>query len=135
MLILMWLITLGLAVDPKPSFLVGAKQIQKYNGERTTQTGRDYFGKVQVSFGLNATYVHESGLEVFAEYDRGLTNLSQKGVDQKIFNNSINVGLRYPTNGLVAGFRENGFLYSFLECYFPGKCYSRHIITFTGDKT
>ena len=85
---------------PDVSFLLGAKQIQKYNGDKTTQSGTDYFHKAE--FGINAgvIYTHpETGIGAYFRYNTQLGQI-YKDRDSKVYNRAFSVGLQYPINRL-----------------------------------
>ena len=88
---------------PDVSFLLNAKQIQTYQGEKTTLNGTEYYSKAQVGLNIGVSYVHQSGVEFFAGYNRGLNKLRSSDYDQKIFNSSFNIGARYNINNLLSG--------------------------------
>lgn len=90
-------------VGPDLSFLLGAKEVYKYEGSKDTYDIKEDISNVQLGFNIGLSYNHEeTGLGGFIRYNGGFTTVPSSEDDLKIYNGGINFGVRYRLNRLLS---------------------------------
>jgi hypothetical protein len=90
-----------LEAGPDLSFLLAAKEIYKFNGQKETYDFKEDVRKVQIGFNLAVSYIYEPlGLGGFIRYNGGLNRVPSSDFDTKAYNGGISFGARYRLNHL-----------------------------------
>ena len=94
-------------VGPDISFLLSAKEIYKYDGDKETYDIKEDIANVQLGFNVGVAYTHEkTGLGGFIRYNGAFTSVPSSEYDYKAYNGSINLGVRYRINHLLYGLKD-----------------------------
>jgi len=84
---------------PDLAFLVGAKEIYEYNGQKETYDFKEDVRNFQLGYTLGVSYTHEpTGLGGYFHYNGGFTNVPISDYDTKFRNGGFTIGVRYRIN-------------------------------------
>jgi hypothetical protein len=90
-----------LEAGPEISFLLAAKEVEKFNGNKETYDFKEDVKNVQIGFNIGVSYLHEqTGLGGFFRYNGGFNKVPTGEWDYKIYNGGFSIGARYQMNRL-----------------------------------
>ncbi|MCG8307559.1 MAG: PorT family protein [Cytophagales bacterium] len=94
----------GVTVEAGPdlSFLLSAKEIYTYMGNKEKNNFSDDVHNVQLGYNIAVSYMHEPiGLGGFFRWNGGFNKVPSSNYDTKLYNGGFSIGARYRLNHLV----------------------------------
>jgi hypothetical protein len=93
---------LRVEVGPDVAFLLAAKEVYEYNGQKETYDFKDDAAKAQLGYNIALSYTHDqSGLAGFFRWNGAFTSVPASDSDYKAFNGGFSFGIRYGLNNLL----------------------------------
>ena len=88
-------------VGPDFAFLLAAKEVYEFMGEKETYDFKDDAAKAQLGYNIALSYTHtQSGLGGFIRWNGAFTSVPASDSDYKAYNGGFSFGARYRINHL-----------------------------------